>query len=605
MDDIKYYGILMNRISIIPGIYFFKPVCLVEGTKEDDKDLFIDNTNQVYYIGNSGDSLSHDSTDCVLYIISEEDLLNKYNGIDIRIAKSNYCTEVYSNIHIGYYIEKEDRIELFSYDLDSVFKRLNTGESMRDIATDLVGEKFDVTVDEKDFSRFDDEEALLVLGVSDLEKLLEKKNFEDLHSELEKIYNGIKLLRDTNGIESKVSIPKKFGSGEEIIDLFTDSYDFLLEVENLDTMKELLTSVKNVYNELYLSLDTQNTNDNIEAARDFLLVFIDAYDKMLNMDSLDKIKDQINKLKESEEEHILGVAQIYNEQNGVAKESKEEVNSNASDHSMESLICELHSLIGLSNIKELIENLTIYLDYINRTRESQNLDNPALNMVFKGNPGTGKTTIARIVAKLLYKLGYVKKDSFVEITKQGLIAGFVGQTALKTKKLIDENKGGVIFLDEAYSLCSEGDSFAEDAIGELLKEMDNKETIFIFAGYEDEMNNFIKINPGLMSRIGYIIDFADYSLDELFQILNRKLTMHNLCLSDEAIEEVKIIINNKKGEKNFGNGRYINHLFDKILMNHARNCKDIDAPEILKIISVDDLQNVEDKVKEKSIGFKA
>ena len=101
-----------------------------------------------------------------------------------------------------------------------------------------------------------------------------------------------------------------------------------------------------------------------------------------------------------------------------------------------------------------MERLVIYLDYINRTRETQNLDTPTLNMIFKGNPGTGKTTIARIVAKLLHQLGYVKKDKFVEITKQDSIAGYVGQTALKTKNLINDNKGGVIFLDEAYTLCS-------------------------------------------------------------------------------------------------------------------------------------------------------
>lgn len=288
------------------------------------------------------------------------------------------------------------------------------------------------------------------------------------------------------------------------------------------------------------------------------------------------------------------------------KEEKIEDSTLSSEDEMSNLLKKLDELIGLRNVKQIVERLINYLDYINRTSETQNLDIPNLHMVFKGNPGTGKTTVARILAKLLYQLGYVKKDKFVEITAQDLIAGYVGQTAIKTRKLLDENKDGVIFLDEEYVMCSQHESFADESLVEILKEMELKQTVFIFAGYEQEMTDFMRMNPGFKSRVGSVINFSDYSLDELFQILIKKLNMHNLVFNEDAAVKVKEIINVEKDKKHFGNGRYINHLFDNIIMNHALNCKDINDSEILKTISIDDLNNIDgkEKTKEKIIGFR-
>lgn len=326
-------------------------------------------------------------------------------------------------------------------------------------------------------------------------------------------------------------------------------------------------------------------------------------DSLLSQLEKNNIKDVINLLnniKVSAEQ----ARQIAAGNNINQKEEEIETEEIQKEDQISKLLEQLNLLIGLKNVKEIVEQLIAYLDYINRTKETQNLEIPNLHMVFKGNPGTGKTTVARIIAKLLHYLGYVSKDKFVEITAQDLIAGYVGQTAIKTKKLIDDNKGGVIFLDEAYIMCNQTDSFAEEALVEILKEMETKDTVFIFAGYQKEMTNFIDMNPGFSSRIGSVIEFGDYSLEELFEMLNQKLNKHNLVLEDSAKEKIESIIEKKKNKENFGNGRYINHIFDKIIMNHALNCRGIDDLETLKVISIDDIKDIEEKTKEKAIGFK-
>ena len=157
-----------------------------------------------------------------------------------------------------------------------------------------------------------------------------------------------------------------------------------------------------------------------------------------------------------------------------------------------------------------------------------NLEPLNLNMIFTGNPGTGKTTIARIIAGILYDLGYVKNTNFIETTAQDFIGGYVGQTALKTRTLLDEHKGAVIFIDEAYVFASGGQLYADEAIAEILKEMESKETVFIFAGYKEEMKKFIDMKSGLYSRVGSIIDFKDYTLDELMDIFDRKVKVSSI-----------------------------------------------------------------------------
>jgi replication-associated recombination protein RarA len=227
-------------------------------------------------------------------------------------------------------------------------------------------------------------------------------------------------------------------------------------------------------------------------------------------------------------------------------------------------------------------------------------------MIFKGNPGTGKTTVARIMAQTLYELGYVKTNKFIEATSQDFIAGYVGQTAIKSRTTLDKFKGGVIFIDEAYAFNSDGAEFSTEAISEILKVMESKETVFIFAGYNDEMDQFINMNPGLKSRIGSVMTFRDYTLDELYQIFENKVNKSKMIIADDAKDQILEIIQMQMKDKNFGNGRFINKLFDYIIINHADNCILKDNLEELRTITINDLTSISEqlKIKEKTIGFK-
>ncbi len=257
----------------------------------------------------------------------------------------------------------------------------------------------------------------------------------------------------------------------------------------------------------------------------------------------------------------------------------------------------LDELIGLGSVKKEVETLSNFVK-IQQAREAKGLKTSSVSYhcVFTGNPGTGKTTVARILAKIYKDLGVVSKGHLVETDRAGLVAEYVGQTAVKTNKIIDSALDGVLFIDEAYSLISGSENdFGKEAIATLLKRMeDNRDRlIVILAGYTKNMKDFIDSNPGLQSRFNRYIEFPDYSADELLQIFEVNMKKYEYHFGEGAKEHLQKYFENEVAHKdaNFGNGRLVRNVFEKTLERQAnRLAQDVDiTTEKLTQINVEDL----------------
>ena len=281
----------------------------------------------------------------------------------------------------------------------------------------------------------------------------------------------------------------------------------------------------------------------------------------------------------------------------------------------------LNRMVGLVEVKEEVNKLVNYLVYKEMTKGNLDLEELNLNMMFTGNPGTGKTTVAQIFADILCKLGYLKNNKVKVIGAQHLISDHVGGTGVKTQKLIESCKGGVIIIDEAYVLASEGtEKFSNDCFGIILTEMQKKETVFIFAGYEREMERFINFNSGLKSKIGIRLNFKNYNLEELYSMLINKIeevnkdnALYKLHFQEDGLEAAKNLIEKAMENRDFGNARFVENLKEAILREKAKiveKCYNFESLEelekMLYSITADDIPQylVENtKSKEKVLGF--
>lgn len=240
----------------------------------------------------------------------------------------------------------------------------------------------------------------------------------------------------------------------------------------------------------------------------------------------------------------------------------------------ESVLEELNSLVGLTKVKELIFEIYAFAE-VQKRRERLGLSTQktVLHMIFKGNPGTGKTTIARIIGKLLHEAGLLEKGHVVEVERADLVGEYIGHTAQKTKEQIRKAQGGILFIDEAYSLCRGGDKdFGKECIDCIVKGMEDhaKETVFILAGYPTEMEYFVRSNPGLRSRFPIHLDFPDYSLQELMKIADLMLKQRDYRLSMESRTTLQEIISRQmRTESVPSNARMVRNIIERSMRRQA------------------------------------
>lgn len=273
------------------------------------------------------------------------------------------------------------------------------------------------------------------------------------------------------------------------------------------------------------------------------------------------------------------------------------VQNSKPDENIESVLEELHQLIGLEKVKEEVNTLINFIK-IQKAREQNGLKTSPISyhIIFTGNPGTGKTTVARIIAKLYKHLGILSDGHFIETDRSGLIAQFAGQTAPKVNKVVDSALNGVLFIDEAYALVSEHqDDFGKEAVATLIKriEDDRDKLVVIMAGYGEEMKTFIDTNPGFQSRFNRYIHFQDYNAEELLKIFESLCKKLDYNLTTDAQNKLKEVFETafQNKDENFGNARFVRNIFEKTLENQANRIakKAVLSKSILSTIELEDV----------------
>jgi SpoVK/Ycf46/Vps4 family AAA+-type ATPase len=247
----------------------------------------------------------------------------------------------------------------------------------------------------------------------------------------------------------------------------------------------------------------------------------------------------------------------------------------ASPKPLDELLEQLHSLTGLHAVKNEVDDLVAFLR-VQGVRKDRGLAQSSISrhLVFYGNPGTGKTTVARLLSSIYASLGFLSRGHLVETDRAGLVAGFVGQTAIKTREVCEQAKGGVLFIDEAYTLAAKEQDYGQEAIDTLLKFMeDNRDNlVVVVAGYPDKMAGFLGSNPGIRSRFTRFMNFQDYTPEELSHIFQGFCDEGGFTLTRKAEAKARGIFEEQfiQRDKTFGNARFARNLFEQCLVRHAR-----------------------------------
>ena len=400
-------------------------------------------------------------------------------------------------------------------------------------------------------------------------KAIDLKSQEDKEKILNKLNEKIK--DNEQNILTVLSAKNK----EELYGIFSISDELKNEFSEFEIVEQK-PDVQEVYNEI---LD--KIKDNI------------SLDEQMQIDLLDYISNTYEK-------SDLNFVE-YREKLLKAITFNKEIPKFEKDKSIDEVFQELDELVGLKKVKQALRDLVSLKELKNKASDDIKIKDVNLHMVFLGNPGTGKTTVARMVAEILYNLKYIKQNKLIEVSSKDLVAEYVGQTAPKTNAVIQKALGGVLFIDEAYSLASgqgQGNGYNEEAIATLIQAMENHRDnlVVIFAGYTKEMQSFLNTNSGIVSRIGYTLEFEDYTTEELIKIFEQMTSKAGFILEKAAIEKLEKIIDEYKDTKNFGNARFVRNVYEKTIIKHASNIKNKKSKKAIKTITEEDI-SVENLLK--------
>lgn len=518
-----------------------------------------------------------------------------------------------------------------------------TKDIMNDIYNDFFGSKYDIK--NEDFNVEENSEETIEeisidsLYISDESKELLKKiitYMEKYNLKEESNFIGFNIIINDNNIDLKNKILN-------ILNTYSKKYNYLKDSINNISFYDFddLNKLDKAYDNSLVSitdLSMLNMND-----LNFKMKFFHNFKEKINSDSITVINDKKDNIKEflqndSELERyfIFNINSIKPSSNDIYNDISKKLNlsdelsiklldyiSNTFDKTtlnyyeyMEDLIRyinfnkdvpaleetkdidevfkSLNELIGLKKVKKTLTDLVDLISLKKKTGNELSLNSVNLHMVFLGNPGTGKSTVARMVSNILYDLKYIKQDKLIEVSSKDLVAEYVGQTAVKTMNVINKALGGVLFIDEAYALADKNNqnSYNAEAIATLIKAMEDyrDELVVIFAGYSKEMQDFLDSNSGIVSRIGYTLEFDDYTNEELIEIFKSFVSKAGFILEDDALDEVDRIINENRDTKNFGNARFVRNMFERTVINHATNTKNIKNKTKLKTITKKDIK---------------
>ena len=424
--------------------------------------------------------------------------------------------------------------------------------------------------------------------------------------EIDKIYageNSIVVLKDWEGLTSQdQNFKDKFL--HRLADKMEDKQSFLtiLVAQNKEVVEQAFMKNEEIFSKLF-SFEIIGTKPDVQDAYQAILEKLKETSEVAEdfpVALLDYVTATYTNSNLSYPEYRDSVCQkiLFNKKDTITKEILPEYEK---EKTTEEIFEELNSLVGLTKVKQVFQDLVSLIELKNKASGDLKIKNTNLHMVFLGNPGTGKTTVARLIAQILYNLHYVKQNKLIEVSSKDLVAEYVGQTAPKTMAVIEKARGGVLFIDEAYSLASgqgQGNSYNEEAIATLIQAMENyrDELVVIFAGYTKEMQAFLNSNSGIVSRIGYTLEFEDYTEDELIEIMKGMFTKAGFEVSTEAVEKARKIIQEYKDSKNFGNARFVRNLYEKSVIKHAANTKGKKGKKVLRTITKEDI-NAENLLK--------